>query len=109
MAVKGDYAYIAGWDADLWIIDVSDPASPVEVGFCETRGLAYDVAVAGRYAYVADGIGLRVIDVSDPASPVEAGYYDTPGEANGVAVAGGYAYIADGGGGLFIVRYKGRG
>ena len=32
-------------------------------------GYAYGVAVAGNYAYVADGTaGLQVIDVSNPAN-----------------------------------------
>jgi hypothetical protein len=57
------------------------------------------VAVAGNYAYVADGgFGLlQVIDVSDPASPTIVGSVGTPGLASsGVAVAGEYAYVAGG-------------
>ena len=45
------------------------------------------VALAGNYAYVANGeSGLSIIDVSDPTAPTEAGFYDT-GYACGVAVA----------------------
>jgi len=62
------------------------------------------VAVAGSYAYVADGNwGLQVIDISDPASPTIAGDVYTPGYASGVAVAGSYAYVADGNWGLQIL------
>ena len=39
------------------------------------------MAVAGNYAYVADGAGLQVIDVSNPANPVRVGGYDTSGYA----------------------------
>jgi len=85
-------------------VDVSDPAHPTEVGFCDTPGYAQSVAVAGDYAYVADGDdGLRIVDVSDPAHPTEVGYHDTPGSAQAVAVAGDYAYVADDQGGLSIV------
>ncbi|MBU4445112.1 hypothetical protein KJ656_08535 [bacterium] len=38
----------------LHIIDVSTPSSPVEVGFCDTGGDAWSVAVSGSYAYVAN-------------------------------------------------------
>ena len=69
---------------------------PVEVGFYDTPGAALGVAVAGSYAYVADGAaGLRVINVANPAAPSEVGFYDTPGIRRGVAVAGSYAYVAD--------------
>ncbi|MCL6432257.1 MAG: hypothetical protein K6V36_15585, partial [Anaerolineae bacterium] len=100
----GSYAYVAAHSAGLRVIDVSNPASPTEVGFCATPGYAYDVAVAGRYAYVADGdAGLRVVDVSNPSSPTEIGSCDTPGTCEGVAVAGSYAFVADGDAGLRII------
>jgi hypothetical protein len=74
------------------------------VGFWNTPSYAYDVAVAGSYAYVADGYaGLRVIDISDPTAPLEVGSCSTPGDAHGVAVAGSYAYVADGSGGLRVI------
>jgi hypothetical protein len=65
-------------------------------GSCDTPGDAYDVAVSGNYAYVADQLsGLQVIDISDPTNPTSAGSYDTPGSAYGVAISGDYAYVAD--------------
>ncbi|UCH33003.1 MAG: carboxypeptidase regulatory-like domain-containing protein, partial [Armatimonadota bacterium] len=82
--------------AGLRVIDVSDPAAPLEVGFLDTPGTAYHVAVAGGYAYVADGAsGLRVIDVSNAAAPVEVGSCHPPDLAYGIALASGYAYVAD--------------
>ena len=75
-----------------------------EVGYCDTPGYAFGVAVAGNYAYVADDeAGLRVISIADPAHPSEVGYFDTPGYARGVAVAGNYAYVADGSSGLRVI------
>ena len=79
--------YIADAHAGLRVIDISNPSNPVEVGYYDTPGYAWDVAVSGSYAYIADGIsGLRVIDISNPSNPVEVGYYDTPGYAWGVTV-----------------------
>jgi hypothetical protein len=68
----------------------------VELGFLDTPGWAFDVAVVGTLAYMADrDSGLRVIDVSNPASPVELGFVDTPGSAYDVEVVGDFAYVAD--------------
>ncbi|HBY94258.1 MAG TPA: hypothetical protein DEP84_09895, partial [Chloroflexi bacterium] len=112
VAVAGNYAYVVHYvyetnmirDSGLRVVDVSNPASPREVGIVDTPGQSHDVAVAGSYAYVADGeSGLRVVDVSNPTSPREVGAVDTPGYAQGVAVAGNYAYVADGNSGLRVV------
>jgi hypothetical protein len=70
--------FYAGW---LRVIDVSDPAFPVEVGFFDTgtawRG-SMNVEVVGDVAYVAaGGAGLHIVDVSNPAFPVEIGALDT--------------------------------
>ena len=109
VAVQGDYAYVAA-EAAFTVIDISDPAFPAQVGSWDTPGIAFGVAAAGAYAYVADAEeGLRVIDISDPAAPVEVGFWDTPGEAQGVAVAGGYVYLADCGWGLVIFPEYGNG
>jgi hypothetical protein len=102
----GGYVYVAAGEAGLRVVDVSTPLAPVEVGFYDTPGWAWGVAVqsaalrdstAADYAYVADHTGLRVVDVSTPSAPAEVGFYDTPGEARDVAVAGQYAYVADAG------------
>ena len=82
--------------AGLRVINVADLAAPVEVGFYDTPGDAQGVAVAGSFAYVADGSsGLHVVNVANPAAPTEVGFYDIPGDAQGVAVAGNHAYVAD--------------
>jgi hypothetical protein len=97
--VVGDLAYVADssyFGSALRVVDVSNPALPVELGNLDTPGLAYDVEVVGSLAYVADGSsGLRVIDVSNPALPVELGNLDTPGYARDVEVVGDLAYVAD--------------
>ena len=45
--------------ADAWeglrVVNVSNPAYPVELSVCDTPGWALNVAVAGSTAYVADG------------------------------------------------------
>ena len=97
VTLHGDLAFVADGPKGLRIIDVSDSANIVEVGFADTPGQAHQVAVAGDYAYVADGEGgLRIIDISVPESPVEVGAVATPDPAVDVAVEGEFAYVADG-------------
>ena len=65
---------MADGDAGLRVIDASRRDAPREVASYDTPGYAYDVLVAGRYAYVADGdAGLRIVDVSDLAALKEVG------------------------------------
>ena len=96
--VVGDLAYVVDYYSGLRVIDVSDPASPVELGALDTLGsVARDVAVVGDLAYLAIGDypnGLRVIDVSNPTVPVEIGALVTSGQANDVKVVGDLAYLA---------------
>jgi len=80
--------------ASLRVIDVSNPAAPVELGAVGTfLGLA--VEVVGGLAYVA-GDALRVIDVSDPAAPVERNALFAPqtDRVVDVKLVDGLAYVA---------------
>ena len=52
MTINGNYAYIAGGNEGLRVINISDPAAPTEVGFYHISVRASGVAVAGNYAYV---------------------------------------------------------
>jgi hypothetical protein len=64
--VVGNDAYLAL--RGLQVLDVSDPTRPVWVAGCDTGGAAMGVAVAGNYAYVADGDwGLTILRL--PAAP----------------------------------------
>ena len=105
--MTGGYAYVAG--GGLRVVDVSNPADPVETGFYAAGGIyeARDVYVAGNYAYLADWYALRVIDISDPAEPKQAGAYAWErgiwsGAYIGVYAADGYAYVATESDGLHV-------
>ncbi len=95
--ISGTMAYVGQGDK-LRAIDIVSPTRPVEVGSATISGMnAADVAITGRYAYVAgrDG-GLRVVDVLTPTAPSEVGFCTTDiGYATGVDVAGDYAYVSD--------------
>lgn len=104
VCVSGPLAYVADGSAGLRILDVSDPAAPVEVGQFDTQGIASSVALGGEVAYVADGAGLLGIDVSIPSAPSLAFAEDTPGYCLDVCVHAGRLYAADGSGGLRIYQ-----
>jgi len=53
--VSGSYAFLAGSDSSLQIIEVSDPHAPILRGIYQTPDVAWDVFVSDNYVYVADG------------------------------------------------------
>ena len=70
----GSLAYVFSGHSGLRIMDLADPASPVEIG----RGTWYDweypsggVYVTGNRAYVATTCGCCAFDISDPTHPVQ--------------------------------------
>ena len=84
-------------ESELYIVDVSDPASPSLEATYATPGYAMGVTVSGTHAFVAGGdSGLSIIDVSNPAAPSLVGIVDTLGWAQHVAVSGDTAFVADG-------------
>lgn len=104
VTISGNYAYVAGGQTGLHVLDVSNPSHPRRVGGLDTDGLAQGVAVSGNHVYLANGslgvwdtgvgAGLRVID---PVNPQRVGRYETSGQARGVAVSGNYVYLAEDG------------
>ncbi len=63
VAVSGRFACLANFADGLRVDDVSDPANPTNVAHSAVGGnaRAFDVAIAGNYIYLADGLdGLRI-------------------------------------------------
>jgi hypothetical protein len=91
LALSGQHAFVGA--RELWVIDVSIPSRPIEVGFMEL-GDARGIAASGDIVYVADGPwGLRVIDVSAPSAPVEvAAVLNSGRDVELVAVSGQHAF-----------------
>ena len=105
IAIAGNYAYVAyGWDGGLRILDISTPATPLEVGTL-TSIYAYGVDVSGNRAYVATEQGMSIVDISNPSSPSQIKFVDVGGyNAYIVSVSGNYAYVTDMIDGLHIVN-----
>jgi len=68
LSVRGDYLLL-GSHSTLYVIDVSDPEDPVEIGSYENAGGITDVVGVGATAYLTDGGGLSVVDLSEPTAP----------------------------------------
>ena len=72
----GMFAYVAGYtnyDADLYIIDISQPSGPTLISHASSPGWGTGVFVADGFghAYTSDHWeGLHVYDISDPVHPV---------------------------------------
>ncbi len=102
--LAGTYAFVACED-HLRILDVSDPALPVEVGLFPAPRVR-DVEVIGDHAYVLSlKTNFTVVDISDPRAPSFAGFLMLS-DVRDVAVANGFAYVADGVSGLRIVNVE---
>ncbi|HUT81215.1 MAG TPA: hypothetical protein VMZ29_08430 [Candidatus Bathyarchaeia archaeon] len=111
ITLQDDYAYLAAENNGLVIVNISDPTQPKEVGCYNTSLCAYDVVVAGDYAFIANGNetgnALVILDVSDPLQPIEISHYEdvvyTEMPGFGISVNGSYAYLGTSGYGLFIL------
>ncbi|MFG0245014.1 MAG: GC-type dockerin domain-anchored protein [Phycisphaerales bacterium JB052] len=97
VTVVGDIAYLSCGSQGLRIVDVSNPANPVQLGmYTEPNADMFDAQVVGNVAYLAaDRNGLIVVDVSDPSDPVRVGGLLTNDSAQGVRVVGDRAYVSD--------------
>ncbi len=105
VAVSGSYAYLLGYTYALKVIDVTNPASPEQIGSLDVGvGLALSrLTVVDGVAYItARGLGLLVVDVRDPHAPRVIGSLCTPEMPAGVCQADSLVYLAGGRSGLQI-------
>jgi len=95
VAVQGDYTYLANFGLGFWVIDVTNPQSPVSADSI-FYGLALDIAVNGNYAYgAAEDTGIVIINITDPYNAYIESTLNTPGIAKGICVSDSHAYVAD--------------
>ena len=94
--VRGDYAYLY-WngivEGGIYVIDVSDPTNPVEVG-SYLGECATDMCLLGDYAfYTTSGNGFMTIDISNPTNPVSVAQTNMYGYELCVTGNGRYVYV----------------
>jgi len=101
--LSGDLAYVADGNEGLYIVNISDPSNPYEVGFYEMWAGANDVYVEGDYAYVGSFF-FEVVDISDPANPYQVCEVELGEGAIGVDVKDDYAFCAGDEYGLIVIN-----
>jgi serine/threonine protein kinase len=93
--VEGNFAYVAAGKGYLRVIDISNPANPLEVASYVEGSYAMGLALDENTIYIADNpFGLRAIDISDPLQPRKAGEQKVPGASSSVYISGSRAYLA---------------
>ncbi len=93
---KNGNVFLADGYVGLRIIDVTNPTSPVQIGYYDTPGFSYGVFATDSLALVADGNGgLRILDIKNLNKIQEIGIY-TPGDyVLDVVARNNYAFLAN--------------
>lgn len=69
--VVGNYAYIAGRQGGLSVVNIADPSNPVLMDNYDTTGYATSIDVKGSLAVVSSGGGgIYLFDISNPGKLV---------------------------------------
>ncbi len=90
----GHLAYVADGSAGLQIVDLTDPAHPVQLGGYDTDGYVLHVQVVG--------------DLEQSSRAARVGGFESAGSVRDLAVVGDHVYLADGSDGLVIVNVSNR-
>ncbi len=94
VSLEGTVAYVAMGDAGVITVDISNPASPKEIGRCDTPGLSLAVSVQETNLYVADYFnGVQVMQVGESNRLSMVGGIDTGLSARKLRVAGNRVYL----------------
>jgi len=93
--VSNNVAYLAQ-DSGMDIVNVTNPAAPVNITFGSSNDYAYDVKISGNLAIVANNAnGVVIFDVSNPSNPQRRGIIDTYDIALACTINGNLLYVAE--------------
>jgi hypothetical protein len=91
------YAYVIDSGRGMHIIDMSDPATPHEVGIFLSPDSISDIFLVGTRMYLATANGFRILSIFEPTEPQEIGFWKNPSGYNSnngaIYVSGSYAYF----------------
>ena len=90
--IAGDLAVIGvqdfGSSFGLLILDISDPANPVELSRFDQESWegVHNLFLHGDRLYLAHGLnlGLSIVDISDPTAPLVSGFWQHEGDFSNV-------------------------
>ncbi len=81
--VRSGYAYVCDYDAGLAVVNVTNPANPVNVMQVQSGYRTSCIIFDGNYGYVATGdSGMAIYNVVNPATPVYVSKLKTTGRAS---------------------------
>ncbi|MHB8078645.1 MAG: FlgD immunoglobulin-like domain containing protein [Candidatus Krumholzibacteriia bacterium] len=104
LATLDNLVVLAPQDGPPLIVDVADPAYPVEVGPVNAIPIAKAVAtVTGGFCSIAADGELSVVALADPANPALIGACSTGVVPEGCVIDGNFIYVAAGADGLLLV------
>jgi photosystem II stability/assembly factor-like uncharacterized protein len=84
VTIRNNYAYVAtldigGINDGFFILDISDPENPTEIGhYIDVALSPFDVEVSGDFAYLTNDHDLVAFLISDPTNPVYIESIKTP-------------------------------
>lgn len=94
-AVSGDILYsFLFLEKGLWLVDISDPANPVDLGIVPIEA-TQNLTVVEGIAYASGQMynGITIVDVSDMQNIREISRIDLPTREHCLAVNGEYLYV----------------
>ena len=103
--INGNYAYIAGRNAELIIADISNPLAPFITSTFPTAETVYYIDADHGFAFLREGNNkLRIVSVDDPYNPGEINtLYTFEHEIRNFTSSDNYVYLAGGWAGLIVV------
>jgi hypothetical protein len=103
LTVVNGIGYISG-PQTVQILDLHNPALPVQLASFQPRGYVFAMQVVGTSAYLTEGFdGVEIIDVSDASHPLHVAQYAQPGFSGRFVVGGSLAYFINVSGDLTIL------
>lgn len=108
VVVNGNYAYVLDMGFGLHILDISNQAQPLEIGYYlignnnYMLGKTYSLTLSDGFVFIGPGDGLLIVNVSQPSNPKFTSYYSGL-TINDVKISGHLAFLAAGWQGLVIL------
>jgi hypothetical protein len=91
---QDELGFIASGPAGLWILDLSDLASPQEIGHYPVHDFAIEAIARDSIAFLTTLKELKILNIAAPSAPQFISEIALPGEPYaGMEVSGGYLYI----------------
>jgi len=107
ISLLGNYAVFSTYNSysgNLYVYDLSQPASPEFLANYHAQGSIQDMAVIGNYAYLCiANHGLEIVDLTSPNNPYQYEILDTVPAPRQIVIENDYAYFACGQSGLMIL------